>query len=358
MSSISDLKKEIFGDLKAKKEENQNDSKNQFNDELDKKINNEVYSEFDNQVNNQLEEKIFDYDNDLDEIYIDRLQSFGENPFKLCNQDDLQELAESIKDEGLLNPIILWKKENTYTILSGHNRIEALKMLGHSKLKKDMYKIKENISLDDARLIVVDTNLVQRREILPSERAKAYSIQQKVLCNKDTNRSVKTLFIDALNTGETAEQELLFPEETKEKNSQNGDSRTSIFRYLRLNHLIDQLLNKVDESELSIKMGVELSYLDILAQEEVFSYFFVDKTERLSLDICKKIKQEAKKMPINRDTIDIIIGKMKKKKSTSRDFKIKVKDIEELTNITFSTDKEARDYIIKCIKFYEEQVGE
>lgn len=331
MSSISDLKKEIFGDLKAKKEENQNDSKNQFNDE------------------------IFDYDNDLDEIYIDRLQSFGENPFKLCTQDDLQELAESIKDEGLLNPIILWKKENTYTILSGHNRIEALKMLGHSKLKKDMYKIKENISLDDARLIVVDTNLVQRREILPSERAKAYSIQQKVLCNKDTNRSVKTLFIDTLNTGETAEQESLSPEVTNDKIE---ESRMNIFRYLRLNHLTDQLLNKVDESELSIKMGVELSYLDILAQEEVFSYFFVDKTERLSLDICKKIKQEAKKMPINRDTLDIIIGKMKKKKSTSRDFKIKVKDIEELTNITFSTDKEARDYIIKCIKFYEEQVGE
>ena len=355
MSSISDLKKEIFGDLKVKKEENQNDNRNQYNNELDKKINNEVYREFDNQVNNQLEEKIFDYDNDLDEIYIDRLQSFGENPFKLCNQDDLQELAESIKDEGLLNPIILWKKENTYTILSGHNRIEALKMLGHSKLKKDMYKIKENISLDDARLIVVDTNLVQRREILPSERAKAYSIQQKVLCNKDTNRSVKTLFIDTLNTGETAEQESLSPEVTNDKIE---ESRMNIFRYLRLNHLTDQLLNKVDESEMSIKMGVELSYLDILAQEEVFSYFFVDKTERLSLDICKKIKQEAKKMPINRDTLDIIIGKMKKKKSTSRDFKIKVKDIEELTNITFSTDKEARDYIIKCIKFYEEQVGE
>lgn len=355
MSSISDLKKEIFGDLKVKKEENQNDSKNQFNNELDKKINNEVYREFDNQVNNQLEEKIFDYDNDLDEIYIDRLQSFGENPFKLCNQDDLQELAESIKDEGLLNPIILWKKENTYTILSGHNRIEALKMLGYSKLKKDMYKIKENISLDDARLIVVDTNLVQRREILPSERAKAYSIQQKVLCNKDTNRSAKTLFIDTLNTGETAEQESLSPEVTNDKIE---ESRMNIFRYLRLNHLTDQLLNKVDESELSIKMGVELSYLDILAQEEVFSYFFVDKTERLSLDICKKIKQEAKKMPINRDTLDIIIGKTKKKKSTSRDFKIKVKDIEELTNITFSTDKEAKDYIIKCIKFYEAQVGE
>lgn len=355
MSSISDLKKEIFGDLKVKKEENQNDNRNQYNNELDKKINNEVYREFDNQVNNQLEEKIFDYDNDLDEIYIDRLQSFGENPFKLCNQDDLQELAESIKDEGLLNPIILWKKENTYTILSGHNRIEALKMLGHSKLKKDMYKIKENISLDDARLIVVDTNLVQRREILPSERAKAYSIQQKVLCNKDTNRSVKTLFIDTLNTGETAEQESLSPEVTNDKIE---ESRMNIFRYLRLNHLTDQLLNKVDESEMSIKMGVELSYLDILAQEEVFSYFFVDKTERLSLDICKKIKQEAKKIPINRDTLDIIIGKMKKKKSTSRDFKIKVKDIEELTNITFSTDKEARDYIIKCIKFYEEQVGE
>ena len=100
MSSISDIKNEIFRDLEIKKEEKEN-NKNIFI--------------------NQTREKIFG-ETTSDEIDINMLEPFNENPFKLCSSEDLEELAESIKDEGLLNPIILWKQEDSYTILSGHNR--------------------------------------------------------------------------------------------------------------------------------------------------------------------------------------------------------------------------------------------
>ena len=326
MSSISDIKNEIFRDLEIKKEEKEN-NKNIFI--------------------NQTREKIFG-ETTSDEIDINMLEPFNENPFKLCSSEDLEELAESIKDEGLL---ILWKQEDSYTILSGHNRIEALKLLGYEKLDNTMYKIKENISLDDARLILVDTNLVQRKEILPSERAKAYNIQQKALMDKDTNRNIKNIFEDVLNTGEMAEDKDLYHDVTKDKKT---ESRMTIFRYLRLNQLITKLLDKVDEKEIGLAIAVELSYLDKDAQEEVFIYFFVDKVEKLNLEIAKKIRKEHKKMPINRNTLNIITEKMKKKKGNKQSYKINVKDIEEITDKSFNNEKEARDFILKCIKFYEE----
>ena len=325
MSSISNIKNEIFRDLGIKKEEKENNQ---------------------NIFINQMQEKTFG-ETISNEIDINMLKPFNENPFKLCNSEDLEELAESIKDEGLLNPVILWKKEDSYIILSGHNRIEALKMLGYQKLDKTMYKIKEDISLDDARLILVDTNLVQRKEILPSEKARAYKIQQNVLNKNKSTRSVNFMAENAINAGEMAED--------KEECTQcNLENKRNIYNYLRLNYLINKLLEKVDDNELSIKIAIELSYLDEDTQEEIFIYFFVDKIEKLNLDIAKKIRQEYKKMPINRNTLDVIIEKMKKKKVSKQSYKINVKDIEQITDKSFSNEKEARDFILKCIKFYEE----
>ena len=322
MSSISDIKNEIFGNLQQEQKEEQN------------------------RPINQMQEKNF-YEPISNEIDINMLKPFNENPFKLCNSEDLEELAESIKDEGLLNPVILWKKEDSYIILSGHNRIEALKMLGYQKLDKTMYKIKEDISLDNARLILVDTNLVQRKKFLPSEKARAYKIQQSVLNKSKSIRSVNFIDENAINIGEMAED--------KEECTQcNLENKRNIYNYLRLNYLINKLLEKVDDNELSIKIAIELSYLDEDTQEEIFIYFFIDKIEKLNLDIAKKIRQEYKKMPINRNTLDVIIEKMKKKKVSKQSYKINVKDIEQITDKSFANEKEARDFILKCIKFYEE----
>ena len=158
----------------------------------------------------EIRNRYFKNDINKEQIDIDKIKNFEENPFKLLNREDLEELAESIKDEGLLNPIILWKRYDEYIILSGHNRIEALKILGYKSLEKSMYIIKENISIDDARIIVVDTNLVQRKTILPSERAKAYEMWKNSLSKKQTNRSENFVFENAVNTGEIAEHSNLY----------------------------------------------------------------------------------------------------------------------------------------------------
>lgn len=323
MNTISDIKKEIFGDL-----QNRNIESNKLNDSYTFK---EEFKE-------------------ENEIYINMLQSFEENPFKLCSKEELEELAESIKDEGLLNPIILWKKENNYIILSGHNRVEALKILGYEKLDKTMYKVKEDISLEDARLILVDTNLVQRKNLLPSERAKAYKIWKQVLEQKQTKRSENFVFENRFNTGEIAEQESLCHDVTNEQ-------KRSIYRYLRLNYLIKDLLNKVDEKQLNLVMAVELSYLKDDIQQTVFNYFFINNKATLNMDICKKIREKAIKLDITEETLSLIIESVEKKK-IPRTFKLNFKDIREISNRTFTTDKEAKDYVLECVKFYEENKKE
>lgn len=279
-------------------------------------------------------------------IPIHKLKSFEENPFNLCSKEDLEELAESIKDEGLLNPIILWKKDDDYIILSGHNRVEALKMLGYEILQKGMYIIKENISLDDARLILVDTNLVQRKKLLPSERAKAYNIWQQTLKQKQAKRSKNFVFENTTNTGRIAEYK-------ENCNDCNFENKRNIYNYLRLNYLIKDLLNKVDEKELNLVMAVELSFLKEDVQNTVFDYFFIQKKSSLSMDICKKIREKSTKVEITEETLALIIESLEKKK-IPRTFKLNFKDIREISSRSFTTDKEAKDYVLECVKFYEE----
>lgn len=298
------------------------------------------------QARKEINEKEINVNQNNISIPMHKIKSFEENPFKLSGKEDLEELAESIKDEGLLNPIILWKKDDNYIILSGHNRVEALKMLGYESLQSDMYVLKENITIDDARLILIDTNLVQRKNLLPSERAKAYKIWQQALKEKQAKRSENFVFENSSNTGEIAEQK---------ENSHDGnfEKTTSIYRYLRLNYLIKNLLDKVDEKELSLVMAVELSYLKENVQNIVFDYFFVNKKSSLSMDICKKIREKATKVEITEETLALIIESVEKKK-TPRTFKLNFKDIREISNKTFITDKEAKDYVLGCVRFYEE----
>ncbi len=320
MSSISDLKKEIFRDLK-------------LNDEF-KEDNKE-----DKVINTKIENKISDEVKNKGEINIDELNSFSENPFNLYKEEELEELAESIKDDGLLTPIILWKKENNYIILSGHNRVEALKLLGYKKLTSEMYQIKENITLDDARLILIDANLVQRKSLLPSEKAKAYKIQMQVLKDKQCKRYKNFIFDNVTNVD-------------KKCTEYNLEIKRNVYIYLRLNNLISELLNKVDNEEISIRMGMELSYLKEEEQKNVFKYFFVDNKAKINIDICKEIRERGRKVDITDEIISLIVDVLTNEKPYHI-LKLSLKEIRELSDKPFITDKEAKEYIRECIKFYE-----
>ena len=316
--NITDIKNELFGNLEIKKEEQVERA-------------NEILLE---------ENKV---------ISFEKIKGFENNPFKMYSDEKLEELAECIKDDGLLSPILLWKKEDTYVILSGHNRFNALKKLGYDSLDDKMYKIIENISQDEAMLIVADANLVQRQKILPSEKAKAYRIQQEVFKNKDTIRSknfAKILEENSLNIGEIAEDTDLCHDVNFEKNR-------SIYRYLRLNYLISELLEKVDNKEISLVLGVELSYLKEYDQMEVFNYFYKEDKAKLNMELCKKIRKKAEKVQLTFEILELIVESLNKPKKL-RSFKLNFKEIREISKRELKTDKDAQDYILECVKFYEE----
>ena len=160
------------------------------------------------------------------------------------------------------------------------------------------------------------------------------------------NNHYKKNKVNSSNIVEIAEQENSGHNVLEEK-------RRNINRYLRLNYLISDLLNKVDEKQLSLIMAVELSYLKDNIQQIVFNYFFINNKATLNMDICKKIREKSSKIDITDEEISLIIESVIKKKMP-RTFKLKFKDIKEISNKSFKTDKEAKDYILECIKFYEE----
>lgn len=285
-------------------------------------------------------------------LRIEDIFEFPENPFKKYKDKQIEELSESIKDDGLLSPIILWKQDKSaekYTILSGHNRFCALKNLGYVELDNKMYKVIEDIPEDYARLIVADANLCQRQKLLPSEKAKAYKIQQEVLENINTKRSEIFAFFSEENTlkaGETAEDKSLC-------HDVNFDKNRNIYRYLRLNYLIPVILEKVDNQTISLIIGVELSYLKEREQKVVYQYFFEEDNTKINIDICKKIREKSKEIEVTKEVLILITEGLKNSKK-SRTFKLKFEEVREISSKDINTEKEAKEYVIKCIKFYEE----
>ena len=100
-------------------------------------------------------------------------------------------------------------------------------------------------------------------------------------------------------------------------------------------------------------MAVELSYLKKNVQNIVFDYFFIQNKYSLSMDICKKIREKDKKVKITEKTLALIIESVEKKK-IPRTFKLNFKDIKEISNKTFTKDKDAKEYVLECVRFYEE----
>ena len=191
----------------------------------------------------------------LERIKLSDIDNFKNHPYKVENDESLEELKESIKTSGLLNPIIVRPKENgRYEMISGHRRKLAIELLG----EKEVNATVKELSDDEATILMVDSN-ISRERILPSEKAKAYKMKYDAM--KSMTPSVSNKRKDEI-LGE-----------------QVGESREQIRRYIRLNNLIPELLQLVDDTVLKDKrsaltMGlrpaVELSYLSKDDQELVY----------------------------------------------------------------------------------------
>ena len=192
-------------------------------------------------------------------ISIDLLVPFENHPFKERSGIEQQELTESIKENGLLEPIIVRSfPAGKYEIISGHRRVEACKALGITSIP---VTIKE-LTKDEAIVQMVDSN-IHREHILPSEKAFAYKMKSEALKHQ----------------GKTYGQVVHKSRDTVSET----DSGRQVQRYIRLTKLIPQLLKMVDEERIAFSVGVELSYLDEYEQQDLLEAIELeDKTPSLS----------------------------------------------------------------------------
>lgn len=200
---------------------------------------------------------------DIQNIEINLLENYHDHPFSLYTGKRLDDMVESIKENGILNPIIVMKKEaGAYEILSGHNRVNAAKL---ANLKTVPCIIKENLTQEQAYTYVIETNLMQRSfsDLLPTEKAVVLKLRyEKITSQGKRNDLQKEL--NRLNDGivvkknKRAEDKL---DSRKNIGKEYNLSGASIARYLRLNYLTDSWKQAVDNDEIGLMMAVDISYL-------------------------------------------------------------------------------------------------
>ena len=189
------------------------------------------------------------------EIEIGRIHSFPNHPFKVLDDDKMETLVDSIRENGILNPVIVRPDQTgNYEMISGHRRLHAAGIVG---LKKIPAIVKE-MTDDEATIVMVDAN-VQREEILPSERAWSLKMKMDALSRQGkrtdltSGHDVPKLTVDVLG------------EET-------GISGRQVKRYIRLTELIPEVLELIDSKKLQFVLGVDISYFDEQVQKWVYEY--------------------------------------------------------------------------------------
>ena len=181
-------------------------------------------------------------------LAVDKLRPFEGHPFKVVDNEEMDQLTWSILTQGLLTPLVVRPLPNDeYEVVSGHRRLRACKKAGIETVPALIY----TIDRDAAAIALVDSNL-QREKILPSEKAFAYKLKLEALKHQGTSSQLGT----KLRSDEMIAQ-------------QTGDSRNQVQRYVRLTNLIPGILQKVDEGRISLTPAVELSYLTDAEQEDL-----------------------------------------------------------------------------------------
>ena len=188
---------------------------------------------------------------DIDLLDID---PFPDHPFKVQDDEDMMNLAESIRTNGVLTPATVRKKEDgRYELLSGHRRYRACQLAGLDSLRCEVV----DMNRDEAIIFMVESNF-QRTKILPSEKAFAYKMRLEAMKRLPGRPSRNSVPVAQNKTS----RELL--------GEQVGESPDQIRRYIRLTELIPELLDMVDEGEIAMRPAVELSYIPKLKQGEIW----------------------------------------------------------------------------------------
>lgn len=231
-------------------------------------------------------------------VPISELKPFTEQPFKVKLDEDMDALVESIKQCGVLTPVIARPhKDGGYEILSGHRRVKACELAGIT----DIPVVVKNLDDDTATILLVDSNL-QREHILPSEKAFAYQMKLEAM-NRKAGRPSNENRSQIGNNFENKRSAEIFSEEI-------GESKNQIFRYIRLTNLIDPILDMVDNNQIAMNAAVEISYLGSKEQAAVMQSIEKEETSP-SIAQARKMRKFHQEGNLSNAVIDSIMMEQK-----------------------------------------------
>lgn len=234
-------------------------------------------------------------------MQLSELKPFSEQPFKVLDNEDMDELVESIKINGVLSPIVVRPHpDGGYEILSGHRRARACEKAGINEVPV----VVKNLDDDTAVILLVDSNL-QREHILPSEKAFAYQMKLEAMKRKAGRHSKENSDQIGNNFYGKRSVEIMAENTT--------DSRNQIQRFIRLTELIDPILEMVDNKEIAMNAAVELSYLGTKEQVEV-KKAMESEDGPPSIEQAKKIRRFYDEGRLNPDVIISIMQEQKEEK--------------------------------------------
>ena len=270
------------------------------------------------------------------DIPISEIDEFPDHPFKVLMNEDMEQLVESVKRNGVMTPAtVRLKEDGRYELISGHRRKKACELAGLETLKCEV----KELTRDEAIIVMVESNL-QRSVILPSEKAFAYKMRLEAM-KRQAGRPVKDNYSPVGNN-------LEFATSSDELAEKVGESKNQIFRYIRLTELVPEILQMVDDRQIAFRPAVEISYLSEEQQYtllEAMSYN--DATPSLAQAIkMKKFMQDGK---LTDEVISSIMEEEKpnqKEKPAFRDERIT-----KLIPKSVPRGQEA-DFVVKALEFY------
>lgn len=266
------------------------------------------------------------------DIPLSEIDEFPDHPFKVNLDEDMEQLVDSIRRNGVMTPATVRQKEDgRYELVSGHRRKKACELAGLDSLPCEV----KELSRDEAVIVMVESNL-QRTEILPSEKAFAYKMRLEAMNRQGQRRDLtSTPVVSKSRTNEELAENV-------------GESREQIRRYIRLTSLVPEILQMVDERRIAFRPAVELSYLTEEQQYALLEAMeYQDATPSLAQAIkMKKFQQDGKL------TAEVIQSIMQEAKPNQRE-KPAFRD-ERITRLipkTVPKGKEA-DFVVKALEYY------
>ena len=265
-------------------------------------------------------------------IPVEKIHPFEGHPYKVLDNDEMNNLIESIQEQGVLSPILIRPIENSdeYEVISGHRRLHATVKAGIKEVPAFIYAI----TRDKAAIMLVDSNL-HRENILPSERAFAYKLKLEAIKRQGertdlTSSQVATKFDSATEIGNIT-----------------GESRDKVYRYIRLTNLIPELLEMMDEDKIAFSVGVELSFLDEQLQYDLLRVI-EEQDCTPSYSQAWHMHRDFNSGTLTADSIENML--MSEKPNQKAMFKLPLEQVQKF--YPNANKQQLEDYVMKACEYY------